>query len=96
MLVPSSKVTRLGAAIFAFLAAGTFKTIEEAQARICSPHNVYEPEKAAQGVYEDLYAHYRKLYFAFGVPATGEFGQVLPALIQQAKAVNESRNLRTP
>src|SRR6202023_1550000 len=35
VLVPSGKVTGIGSAIFAFLAAGAFKTIEEAQKQIC-------------------------------------------------------------
>jgi L-ribulokinase len=85
VLVPSSKVTGIGSAIFAFLAAGTFKTIDEAQRKICPPFKTYEPEKAAQQVYADLYRHYRRLYFAFGEPGKGEFGQVLPALIQHAR-----------
>lgn len=89
VLVPGSKVTGIGAAIFAFLAAGTFKTIAEAQDRICSSFTVYEPEKAAQRVYEDLYQYYRRLYFLFGEPGKSEFGQVLPALIQGAKMSNE-------
>jgi L-ribulokinase len=37
VLVPSRSVVGLGSAIFAFLAAGTFKTIEEAQDKICPP-----------------------------------------------------------
>src|SRR5271163_3267055 len=45
VLVPSKKVTSLGSAIFAFLAAGTFKTIEEAQKQICPSHIVYHPQK---------------------------------------------------
>ena len=85
VLVPSSKVTGIGSAIFAFLAAGTFKTIDEAQGRICSSFTVYEPEKGAQRVYEKLYQHYRRLYFLFGEPGKSEYGQVLPALIQIAK-----------
>jgi L-ribulokinase len=89
VLVPGSTVTGIGAAIFAFLAAGTFKTIAEAQDRICSSFTVYEPEKAAQRVYEDLYQYYRRLYFLFGEPGKSEFGQVLPALIQRAKMSNE-------
>jgi L-ribulokinase len=89
VLVPGSKVTGVGAAIFAFLAAGTFRTIDEAQDRICSSFTVYEPEKAAGRVYEDLYQHYRRLYFLFGEPAKSEFGQVLPTLIQRAKTANE-------
>ncbi|MGH9781114.1 MAG: ribulokinase, partial [Candidatus Acidiferrales bacterium] len=38
VLVPSRKVTSLGSAIFAFLAAGTFTSVEEAQEKICPPH----------------------------------------------------------
>jgi L-ribulokinase len=89
VLVPSSKVTGIGSAIFAFLAAGTFQTIAGAQDRICSSFKVYEPEKAAQGGYGKLYEHYRHLYFAFGESRKSEFGQVLPDLIQIAKAVHE-------
>ena len=89
VLVPSRKVTGIGSAIFAFLAAGTFKTVDEAQDRICATFSVYEPEKSAQRVYADLYEHYRRLYFAFGEPGTSEFGQVLPALINGAKAARK-------
>ena len=64
------KIVSLGSAIFAFLAAGTFKTIEEAQDKICPPHNVFEPEKSEQLVYDGLYSLYSKLYFAFGGPNT--------------------------
>jgi L-ribulokinase len=89
VLVPSNKVTGIGSAIFAFLAAGIFKTIDEAQDKICSPFTVYEPDRAAQSVYESLYPNYRRLYFLFGEPGKSEFGQVLPSLIQIAKTANE-------
>jgi L-ribulokinase len=85
VLVPSGKVTGIGSAIFAFLAAGAFQTVEEAQDKICSPYKTYEPEEPAQRVYADLYEHYRRIYFAFGEPGSSEFGQVLPALIRGAK-----------
>jgi L-ribulokinase len=65
VLVPSKSVTSLGSAIFAFLAAGTFKTVEEAQDEICPEHAVFTPEPAAQKVYNALYALYHRLYFAF-------------------------------
>jgi L-ribulokinase len=90
VLVPSGKVTGIGSAIFAFLAADTFETIDEAQNRICSSFKVYEPEKTAQRVYADLYEHYRRLYFAFGEPGKGEFGSVLPALIEVANVAKEN------
>jgi len=83
VLVPSKKVTSLGSAIFAFLAAGTFKTIEEAQKQICPSHTVFNPQKDTQGIYDELYSLYRRLYFDFGEGAGGgSFGDVLPALIR--------------
>jgi L-ribulokinase len=88
VLVPSSNVTGIGSAIFAFLAAGAFKTIDEAQDKICPTHKVYEPEKDAQKVYEGLYEHFRRIYFAFGQPGKSEFSQVLPDLIEVAKAAH--------
>jgi L-ribulokinase len=65
VLVPESDVTSLGSAIFAFLAAGTFKTVEEAQDALCPKYRVVEPDPAATA-YDDLYALFRKLYFGFG------------------------------
>ena len=87
VLVPSRKVTSLGSAIFAFLAAGTFKTIEEAQKKVCPPHVVYHPQAEAEKVYDRLYAMYRRLYFDFGsgAGAGAAFGDVLPQLIGIAK-----------
>jgi len=86
VLVPSGKVTGIGSAIFAFLAAGTFKTIADAQGRICPAHTVYEPQAETQGVYRELYELYRKIYFEFGqATPTTSFGHVLPKLIQIAR-----------
>jgi L-ribulokinase len=85
VLVPSGKVTGLGSAIFAFMAAGAFKTIDEAQNKICPKFTVYEPQPQAQTVYGDLYELYRRIYFGFGSPASSEFGDVLPKLIQMAR-----------
>src|SRR5713101_6992522 len=87
VLVPSKSVTSLGSAIFAFLAAGTFKTIEEAQEKLCPPNRIYEPDKSEQRVYEDLYRLFSRLYFAFGKNA-GDMGDVLPALIR----ISETRH----
>jgi L-ribulokinase len=85
VLVPSKKVTSLGSAIFAFLAAGTFKTIEEAQKKICPPHNIYNPQPEASKVYDQLYDLYRRIYFDFGQPIpSNRFGDVLPTLMKLA------------
>jgi L-ribulokinase len=82
VLVPETEVTSLGSAIFAFLAAGTFESIEEAQDALCPRYRVVQPDAAAVRVYEELYALYRKLYFAFGQPQAepAAMGDVLPAL----------------
>ena len=86
VLVPSRKVTSLGSAIFAFLAAGTFKSIEEAQEKVCPAHITYHPQPDAEKVYDRLYAMYRRLYFDFGSAGAGTaFGDVLPQLIGIAK-----------
>ncbi|MGB7284668.1 MAG: ribulokinase [Candidatus Acidiferrum sp.] len=88
VLVPSKSVTSLGSAIFAFLAAGTFKTVEEAQDKICPGHTVFKPEPTAQKIYDELYGLYRKLYFDFGRTQETEFGGVLPTLIRVAEKAN--------
>ena len=81
VLVPGKSVVSLGSAIFAFLAAGTFRTVEEAQDRICPAHKVFEPDSAAQRIYDRLYDLYSKIYFEFG-QRTGSFGKLLPTLIE--------------
>jgi L-ribulokinase len=82
VLVPESEVTSLGSAIFAFLAAGTFKTIEEAQAALCPKHRTVLPEASEATRYQRLYPLFKELYFAMGQPesAPAAIGEVLPAL----------------
>jgi len=87
VLVPTKSVTGLGSAIFAFLAAGTFQTVEEAQDAICPPHRRYEPRSEEQRVYDELYRLFSRLYFGFGKKA-GEMGDILPALIR----ISETRH----
>ena len=89
VLVAKKSVTSLGSAIFAFLAAGTFKTIEEAQDKICPPHKVYEPVPAEQKVYDELYRFFSRMYFSFG-KGNGEMGHVLPGLIHVAEMRNRA------
>lgn len=89
VLLPSSNVVGIGSAIFAFLAAGTFKTVEEAQAKISPPHRVFQPRRSEQVVYDEIYGLFRRLYFALGEPGKGAFGDVLPALIRLKEAVRE-------
>jgi L-ribulokinase len=89
VLVPETSVTSLGSAIFAFMAAGTFKTIEEAQDRMCPQYNVYVPDAAEQRVYDDLYRLFSRLYFVFGEKAA-DLGDVLPGLIRIAESRNKA------
>jgi len=90
VLVPNGNVVGLGSAIFAFLAAGTFKTVEEAQARVCPEHQTFAPDPEAQQVYAKLYPLFRDLYFAFGEPGRGPFSHVLPDLIRVAEAAGKA------
>jgi L-ribulokinase len=89
VLVPASSVVSLGSAIFAFLAAGTFKTVEEAQNQICPSHKTYQPQESEQQVYQELYTQYSRLYFSFGTPQQHPFGEVLPTLIRVAEAAHK-------
>ena len=86
VLVPQSEVTSLGSAIFAFLAAGTFRSIEDAQAALCPSYRTILPEAPQAAVYGRLYEAYRKLYFSFGNPGSEavSVGDVLPLLRQIA------------
>jgi L-ribulokinase len=92
VLVPQGDVTSLGSAIFAFLAAGTFQTIEEAQNALCPEYKVFEPEPASVSIYEELFPLYKKLYFALGQKdsAAAEIGDVLPAIRKIAAEVRTS------
>ena len=82
VLVPAGIPTSLGSGIFALLAAGAYKTIEEAQAAVCLPFRTVEPDAQAAAVYERLYRHYRDVYFALGKRDAGAaaLGAVLPEL----------------
>ncbi len=86
VLVPSSKVTGLGSAIFAFLAAGAFPTIDEAQKQVCPHFTVFSPQPETKEIYDQLYGCFRRIYFDFGRPlAESRFGDVLPKLIRVAE-----------
>jgi L-ribulokinase len=89
--VPEGDVTSLGSAIMAFMAAGAFPSIEEAQQTLCPRYRTIEPDARESGAYEQLYPWYRKLYFAFGKPGSEAvaIGNVLPALRKLAAEVRQ-------
>jgi L-ribulokinase len=92
VLVPERPITSLGAAIFAFLAAGVFPTIEDAQRALCPPYRVVEPDDGEHARCNRLYALYRELYFAMGDPSSKPVavGSVLPELRNVAAEARSS------
>ncbi len=82
VLVTTGDVTSLGSVIFAFLAAGEFTSVEQAQDALCPPFVTYTPEPVEVARAEKLFQLFRKSYFALG-SANAEpaaLGDVLPAL----------------
>jgi len=92
VLVPAGIPTSLGSGIFALLAAGTYKSIEEAQEAACLPLRTVEPDAKSAAVYERLYRHYRDVYFALGTrdAAPIALGRVLPELRKIAAEVRKA------
>jgi L-ribulokinase len=92
VLVPAGIPTSLGSGIFALLAAGAYKTIEEAQEAVCLPLRTVEPNPKAAAVYELLYRQYRDVYFALGTrdAAPVALGRVLPELRRIAAEVRKA------
>lgn len=82
VLVPKSEVTSLGSAIFAFLAAGVFKSVEAAQKALCPAYRIIKPQAKSAAIYGELFPLYRDLYFGLGKPDAPKagFGPLLPAL----------------
>jgi L-ribulokinase len=89
ILVPEQEVTSLGSAIFAFVAAGSFDSIEDAQDKLCPTYRIFNPDQQVVEIYEELFAYYRKLYFAFGQHESTSvwIGEILPQLKKIAERV---------
>jgi L-ribulokinase len=86
VLVPAGSVVSLGSAIFAFLAAGVFATVEQAQDKMCPQYRTFQPDPATKATYDKLHTLFSKIYFAFGQKQSGDFGALLPELIQLAES----------
>ncbi|HZQ52304.1 MAG TPA: ribulokinase [Bryobacteraceae bacterium] len=93
ILVPQGDVTSLGSAIFAFLAAKAFPSIQDAQNALCPPHRVFTPDPASAAIYDELYRLYKQLYFALGTKKSepAAIGSVLPELRRIAAKVRKSQ-----
>jgi L-ribulokinase len=98
ILVPDGDVTSLGSAIFAFLAAGTFRTPEEAQDALCPGYLTIEPEEKAVQTYREVYPLFLKLYFALGGrgSAATELVDVFPMLRRIAGAARGDKARESP
>ena len=94
MLVPNGDVTSLGSAIFAFLAAGTFRTIEDAQDALCPGYVAIQPEESSAATYQELYPLFRKLYFSFGGRGSNQIdlGGILPELRRVANRARRGQS----
>ncbi|HEY6852360.1 MAG TPA: ribulokinase [Terracidiphilus sp.] len=66
VLVPVGDVTGLCAAAFAFLTAGIFTALQDAQQALCPPYKVYEPQAESQPVYEELFGCFKRVYLGLG------------------------------
>ncbi len=88
VLVPDGTPVSLGSGIFAMLAAGAFRSVEEAQEKLCLPFKTYLPRQGARAVYERLFRLYRKLYFGLGTRGAEPvaLGDVMPELRSIASA----------
>jgi L-ribulokinase len=94
ILVPQGDVTSLGSAIFAFMAAKAFPSIEAAQNALCPPFRMYVPDKESVQVYEDLFRLYRRLYFSLGIKRSEPIGigDILPTLRRTAEKARALAN----
>ena len=95
VLVPAGIPTSLGSGIIALLAAGIYKTVEEAQAAVCLPFRTVEPDRRMTETYDRLYALYRDVYFAMGQreAAAVPLGRVLPELREIAAEARRAEAL---
>ncbi len=82
VLVTTGDVTSLGSVIFAFLAAGDFASVEEAQDALCPPFVTFTPQPREVERAGRLFQLFRRAYFALGSPdaAAAPLGDLLPAL----------------
>ena len=64
ILVPAKDTTSLGSGVFAFLAAGAFISVEDAQEALSPGYRIIEPTSAGIATYTELFARFRELYFS--------------------------------
>jgi L-ribulokinase len=83
----SAQTCALGAAIFAAVAGGCYRSVQQAQRRMTGTKpDYYRPRKAAVNVYAELYELYRALHDALG---TAEFHGRLQGVMKKLIAIRE-------
>lgn len=76
-VVDATEAAALGAAIYASVAAGIFKSLKDAAERMAPPtKKVYKPNPEACKVYRNLYKEYKVLHDYFGVENKGIFERI--------------------
>ncbi|WP_025732142.1 ribulokinase [Carnimonas nigrificans] len=80
ILVPKYSPTGVGACIFASVAAGLFKNIEDAQQTLCPPLVTVTPNENNRNASDKLYGLFKELYFGFGEGQAVDLATVLPRL----------------
>jgi L-ribulokinase len=95
VLVPKDDVTGLGAAIFAFVVAGIFPSVEDAQQALCPVYQLFEPQPATEPVYTELFDCFRRLYFGLGKmePFSTDLTGILETLRRLAAVAQKPRGL---
>jgi L-ribulokinase len=80
LISDSDQSCAYGAAIFAAVVAGKYKTTEKAQAKLCRfKDKIYVPNTANQKIYDKLYKLYSELHDSFG---TGTHAKLMKTLIE--------------
>jgi L-ribulokinase len=82
VVAPARSAIGLGAAIFAFRAAGIFPSLEAAQDAVCPEFTTFEPNMQQHATYSQLHALFRELYFGFGEGAIFNANKILQQLIE--------------
>lgn len=84
----------VGAAIFGAIAGGKFKSVNQAQKKICKfKKKSFKPDKKSVIIYEKLYLLYRQLHDSFGTKDYKEnLFNVMKELLKIKKEVTEKEN----
>lgn len=90
----SAQTCALGAAIFGSVAGGYYRTVEQAQEKMCGLKDiVYMPDKQNHQVYNKLFSLYRMLHDSFGTrSAKDSLYRVMKELLEIKRAAGKCRD----